>query len=138
LKPAEPEADESQRATGARILIVDDEPGILQFLRKVLTDEGHEVETADNVPDALDRIQSDRYNLILLDIKLPGLSGIELYKRIPKIARSLTKRVVFITGDVMGADTQDFLARTKAPYLMKPFDTEQFKKDINRILAQRT
>jgi CheY-like chemotaxis protein len=104
----------------------------------VLTDEGHEVETVDNTPDALEMIKSKRYNLILLDIKLPEMSGIELYRHIQKIARSLARRVVFITGDVMGADTQDFLASTKAPYLMKPFDTEQFKKDINRMLVQGT
>jgi PAS domain S-box-containing protein len=135
LKLAEPAADESEGVDGVSILVVDDEPAILQFLTSVLTEEGHQVETVDNADDALARLKSKSYSLILLDIKLPGVSGIELYKRIQKIAKSLARRVVFITGDVIGADTKDFLARTKALYITKPFDTEQLKKDINHILT---
>jgi PAS domain S-box-containing protein len=133
LEMPEPIAEE---ATGAKILVVDDELAILQFLERVLTDEGHEVETVDNADDALERIENKRYRLILMDIKMPGMGGIELYKRIQKIAHSLTRRVVFITGDVMGGDTKEFLAKVKAHYITKPFDTEQIKRDINRILTQ--
>jgi len=119
-----------------KILVVDDELAILQFLDRVLTDEGHEVEITNNADDALQRIENKRYSLILLDIKLPGMSGIELYKRIQKIAHSLARRVVFITGDVMGADTKEFLSKTKAPYIAKPFDTVQIKRDVNCVLTQ--
>ena len=83
----------------------------------------------------MEKIKSERYNLILLDIKLPGISGIELYEKLRKVAKSLAKRVVFITGDVMGTNTKEFLSRTKAPYITKPFDAEQLKRDINHILA---
>jgi signal transduction histidine kinase/CheY-like chemotaxis protein len=133
---AEPATDEAKRLSGAKILVVDDEPAIRQFLSRVLADEGHKVETVDNASDALDRIKRKRYNLILLDIKMPGMSGIELYKRVREIAQSLAGRVVFITGDVMGADTRNFFSKTKAPYITKPFDAEKLKKDINRILAE--
>jgi len=67
---------------------------------------------------------------------MPDMSGIELYQRIQKIARSLARRVVFITGDVMGADTKEFLFKAKVPYIAKPFDTEQIKRDINCVLTQ--
>jgi len=136
LKLAEPVAEEAERVAGARILVVDDEPTVLRFLSRALTDEAHEVETVDNADDALERLESNGYSLILLDIKLPGMSGMESYERIQKIAQPLAKNVAFITGDVMGADTKDFLTRTKAPYIAKPFDIRQLKKDINRILAQ--
>ena len=119
----------------ARILVVDDEPIILQFLERVLTGEGYEIETVANVSDAFKKIKKERYHLILLDIKLPGGSGIELYRRIQGIAQSLARRVVFITGDVMGTDTRNFLSRTRAPYITKPFDTEQLKEEISRHLA---
>ena len=135
---AEPATDEPQRVTSAKILVVDDEPSTLQLLGQILTAEGHKVETTDNARDALERIKRERYSLILLDIKLPGISGMELYKSMQKIAQSLARRVVFITGDVLGADTRDFLSKTKAPYITKPFDIEQLKKDINRILTPRT
>jgi PAS domain S-box-containing protein len=135
LKLADPVADESERVDGASILVVDDEPAILQFLTRVLTEEGHQVETVDNAAEALERLGSKRYRLILLDIKLPEVSGIELYKRIQQMAKSLAKRVVFITGDIIGEDTKNFLTRTKALCITKPFDTEQLKKDINDILT---
>ncbi|TET88711.1 MAG: hybrid sensor histidine kinase/response regulator, partial [Dehalococcoidia bacterium] len=135
LKLADPVADESKRVNGASILVVDDDLAILQFLSRALAEEGHQVETVGNAADALDRLKSTRYSLILLDIKLPEVSGIELYQRIQKIAKSLTRRVVFITGDVIGADTKDFLTRTKAPHITKPFDTEQLKRDINGMLT---
>jgi PAS domain S-box-containing protein len=134
LEMAEP-AEEAKKVAPARILVVDDEPAIYQFLERLLTGEGHEVETVTSAGDALERMKGTRYNLILLDIKLPGKSGIELYKRMQKIAESLTRRVVFITGDVMGTDTRNFLSRTRVPYITKPFDTEQLKRDLNRRLA---
>jgi len=138
LELGEPAIDESNKIAEAKILVVDDEPSTLQLLSQILTREGHKVQTVDNASDALERINSERYGLILLDIKLPGMSGMELYKSIQKIAQSLARRVVFITGDVLGADTKDFLSKTKAPYITKPFDIEQLKKDINCILTQRT
>jgi len=132
----EPTVEEPKKATKAKILVIDDEPVIRQFVSRVLSEEGHEVEALDNAKDALKRIKSKRYSLILLDIKMPGIGGIELYKQFQGIAPSLKKRVVFITGDVMGKRTTDFLAKTKAPYMMKPFDAEQLKTEINRILAR--
>jgi len=66
------------------------------------------------------------------------MSGIELYKEIQEIAQSLTRRVVFITGDVMGACTKDFLSKNKASYIAKPFDIEQLKNEVKRILLQHT
>ena len=136
LKPDESTAEDSRLAAKARILVVDDEPVILSFLSQVLTEEGYEVEAIDNADDALERIKHQRYSLILLDVKMPRTSGIELYESIGKIAQSLAKRVVFITGDVLGADTMDFLSKTEARYIAKPFDAERLKRDINRILTQ--
>jgi len=135
LELAEPEVEEAEEAAQARILVVDDEPTVLSLVSRVLTGEGHEVETIDNADDALEMIESKRYSLILLDIKMPGMSGTELYKRIHKIAPSLARRILFITGDVIGARTTAFLSRTKAHYIMKPFDAEQLKRAVNRILT---
>jgi PAS domain S-box-containing protein len=124
-----------ERATKGKILVVDDEPVVRRLLSQILTEEGHEVEATDDAKDALNRIKSSRYNLILLDMKLPGMSGSELYGRVKEIAESLAQRVVFITGDVMGVDTEAFLARTGIPYIHKPFDVEQLKAEIGRLLA---
>ena len=136
LELAEPDVEEYQWVAKKRILVVDDAPTVLSFLSQLLTDEGHEVKTIDNADDALEMVKSERYSLILLDIKMPGMSGIDFYEHLEKMAKSLARRVVFITGDVIGANTQEFLAKTKALYITKPFDAEQLKKDINHILTQ--
>jgi PAS domain S-box-containing protein len=119
----------------ARILVVDDEPVVGQLLSHILEGEGYKVEVTEDGKDALDRINKKTYNLILLDIKLPGLSGSELYERIRGISQFLAKRVVFITGDVMAADTEAFLARTKVRFVTKPFNVNQLKQEIDRCLA---
>jgi len=123
---AEP-AGEIKGVLGARILVVDDEPTILAFLKKVLGGEGYDVETVSSGEEVLEMIKNKRYSLILCDIKLPGLSGVEIYDEIGKVVPSLQKRVMFITGDVTSADTGEFLKRTKAPYVTKPFDIAKLK-----------
>jgi len=117
---------------------VDDDTIVQEFLTEILREEGHEVEIVENGDDALDRLGNEDYDVILLDIKLPGMSGIELYEHLQKTAKSLARRVLFITGDTMSQDTIGFLSRTRAPYITKPFDAEQLKKDIARIISQQS
>ncbi|UCH50435.1 MAG: PAS domain S-box protein, partial [Chloroflexota bacterium] len=95
-----------KKVAGAKILVVDDEPVVRRLLSQVLTEEGHVVEATGDAKDVLNRIKNDSYSLILLDMRLPGMSGSELYERIKEIESSLAKRVVFITGDVMGTETE--------------------------------
>ncbi len=126
--------DESEKIRVDRILVVDDESAVLQFLDQLLTGEGYEVETAETASDALKRIKSKEYGVILLDIKLPDMNGTELYRRLQKIAPSLANRVIFVTGDVMGKNTTEFLAKTKVPYITKPINIEQLMERINSML----
>ena len=134
-KPAEPVVEEPEKAAKARILVVDDEQVSRDFVKRVLAGEGYEVETVDNAGDALKKIEGKRYNLVLIDIKMPGMDGVELYRRIQKIARSLARRVVFITGDIMGAATEKFLSETKAAHIDKPFSAEQLSREVKRALT---
>jgi PAS domain S-box-containing protein len=127
---------EPQKSRGAKILVVDDEKAILTFLSRLLTAWGHTVETINNADAALERLKTERYSLILLDIKLPGMSGIELYHHIEKTVPALTRRVMFITGDVMEGTTREFLEKSKAAHITKPLDIELLKKMINRALNQ--
>ena len=138
LESDETAVEEPRRANRARIMVVDDEPAICQFLSQVLTQEGHNVETIDNASAALERLKCERYSLILLDIRMKGMDGIELYRHMGKIAPSLQRRVLFTTGDTMTSDTQSFLDKTKVRYISKPFDIEQLKNKINQILIGTT
>lgn len=131
---AELAAAEAEAPKG-KILVVDDEPTVREFLTKLLVGKGHEVESVGSASDALTMIKSERYGVILLDVKMPGMSGNELYKRVQKIAKSLAKRIVFVTGDTMGIDTRNFLAKTGAHYISKPIDVKDLMKAINKILS---
>lgn len=66
---------------------------------------------------------------------MPGMDGVELYKLIQKIDKSLARRVVFITGDVMAADTEKFLSETKVAHIDKPFDAERLSTEVQRALT---
>ncbi len=134
-KPIEPVVEGPVKVVKARILVVDDEKMIRDLVKRVLAGEGYEVDTVDNARDALKKIEGKRYNLVLIDIKMPGMDGIELYRRIQKIAKSLAKRVVFITGDMLGAGTEKFLSETKVAHIDKPFDAEQLRREVKRALS---
>ena len=120
----------------AKILVVDDETSILVFLKRALAKLGCQVETIDRTHKALERLKSERYDLILLDIRLPGMSGIELYNRLQAMDPALARRVMFITGDVIGKTTRAFLDKTKVSHIAKPFGIEQLKENINRVLTK--
>jgi len=139
LKLDEPVAVEPKSASKARMLVVDDEPMVQEFITAVLTEEGHEVEVVDNGNDALEKLRNEDYDVILLDIKLPGMSGIDIHQQLQKRSKSLTltSKVIFITGDVMGEDTMSFLSRVKPSYITKPFDAAQLVKETERIISQQ-
>jgi PAS domain S-box-containing protein len=130
--------DDSKRTARERIMVVDDELVVQQFLSELLTGKGHKVDTVGNANDALERINTESYSLILLDIKLPGMSGIELYEHIKRIHPALSERVIFITGDIAGEDTKQFLSKTSAPSIAKPLDTTQLCKNIAQMLEQKS
>jgi CheY-like chemotaxis protein len=64
------------------------------------------------------------------------MSGIELYHHIEETVPALTRRVIFITGDIMQGATRSFLEKTGVPHITKPIDIEVLKKMINRALNQ--
>jgi len=135
---SEPEAEEPEKVSGAKILVVDDEMGVLQYLSHLLSKEGYQIETVDNASDALEMIRRETYNLILTDIKMPDMSGIEFYQRMQKLTQSLAGRVVFIAGNVTEEDVQSFSNKHKVPCISKPFATKKLLKTIARLLAERT
>ncbi|MFC1928920.1 MEDS domain-containing protein [Chloroflexota bacterium] len=136
LKLSEPAAGKPQSTSKARILVIDDDPTVQEFITAVLTEEGHEIEIVDNGDDAMERLSNEEYDVILLDIKLPGMSGIEIYEQLQKSSKSLTKKVIFITGDVMSVDTMVFIKSSQTSYIAKPFDAEKLVTEINIIISQ--
>jgi PAS domain S-box-containing protein len=118
-----------------KILVIDDEPGVRALLGKILTQSGHSVDTTDDARAAMDKLDAGvTYDVILTDVRMPGMSGIELYSYILEKTPAMKNRIIFITGDVMGADIKTFLAQNNLPYLAKPFDIKLLREKIADII----
>ena len=119
-----------------RILVVEDEPAICLVCQRVLTGEGFEVDIAVNGKVAQGMIEEKRYDLCLIDIRTPAMSGNELYRWLEEKYPRLVGGVIFTTGDVMGGDTKGFLEQTGRPFLPKPFTTDEIKALVKETLRQ--
>ena len=132
---AEPSSEEPAQVTKAKIMVVDDEPHICQALDRLLSQAEHKVETVTSAQMALQRLNNEKYDLILLDIKMPGMDGIEFYNHIKEIDPSLQRKVVCITGDIISARNRAFLNESGIPYIIKPFGVDELMRQVKLILG---
>jgi two-component system NtrC family sensor kinase len=118
------------------VLVVDDEPNIVDLLKMVLTQDGYEVATATNGQEALERIAARSYDLILSDMRMPGMDGREFFETVKKQNPALAHRIVFVTGDTVSPDTQAFFNDTGNCWLSKPFSIAQVEDTANEVLEK--
>ncbi len=117
-----------------RMLVVDDEPSIRELLKAILEPMGHRVDDAADGRSAIERVKANRYGVILLDVRMPDMSGLEVFQQLKEIAGSITSRVVFMTGDLMAEETRALLEETGAPALAKPFESKDLMLAVERVL----
>ncbi|WP_164017236.1 ATP-binding protein [Pyxidicoccus trucidator] len=119
--PQPPAPAQASPSSGRRVLAVDDEPRVLDLLRRLL--RGHELVTAANGREALERLRVDRaFDLILCDLMMPELTGVDVYEAVRESWPGLQERIVFVTGGAFTPDTQRFLQQVGNPTLTKPFE----------------
>jgi signal transduction histidine kinase len=116
------------------ILVVDDERDLAEVLGEALGREGHRIEIAGNGADALRRLEQHRYDLVVSDTKMPVMDGVELLHEIERRFPTLSKRIIFVTGDVLDAEKRRFLESSGAPVLTKPFDLGEVRRVVRRVL----
>ncbi len=131
-------AVEPEPAGGAAILVVDDEEAVGTLLARLLSDLGHRPTIVQSGDDALAAIADQPFDLILTDVKMPGMTGFELYQQIKRRDADLAGRIVFVTGDTITASTQARIAQTGNPYLAKPFAVDRLEALVNTCLARHT
>jgi signal transduction histidine kinase/CheY-like chemotaxis protein len=117
-----------------RGLVVDDEKSIVQLAVTVLERLGVEARSAQDGDEAWRLIQSEPYDLIILDIKMPGMDGRQVYERIRSRDPVLAKQVVFMTGDTSTLTTRSFLDELGVSYLEKPFLIDELEKVVGQLL----
>ncbi len=117
------------------LLVVEDEENLRDFVVEALSDEGYDVDASSSGETAIELIGKKRYDGIITDMKMPGISGKELYTFIQKHHPDLSDRIIFITGDVLGRDTQSFLKITGNRYVEKPFEISGLLVVIQEVLV---
>jgi two-component system NtrC family sensor kinase len=117
-------------------LIVDDEDAVGSLLSRLLSQLGHTTTVVTNGVAALEAVARARFDLVLADIKMPGMNGFELYQALYERVPELAARLIFITGDTLTAATQARLAQIGNPYLAKPFAIDRLESTVQGVLAQ--
>jgi PAS domain S-box-containing protein len=123
---AAPARDEPARRTGMRILIVDDETALRTVMARYLSRRGHIVEQAADGAAALEMLEHAQYDVILSDLRMPGLGGEALMERLRD--RGLADSVIFMTGDAAGAAAR--LADAGVPVLLKPVELAEVARAL--------
>jgi two-component system NtrC family sensor kinase len=133
--PPADDVDQTPRRRTA--LVVDDEESNAALVRRVLAVAGYEVESTTLSRRALVMIERTAYDVVIADVKMPELSGQELYGRVCQIRPEMARRFIFITGDIDGQDTREFLDKSGCSYFMKPFNLERLTSAVDMLTGSR-
>lgn len=119
-----------------RLLVVDDEPHLLRALEACLRAKGYEVTTSRSGADALVKLSQTAFDLVVSDIRMPGMDGYELARRVRAAPRTELIPIVFLTARDQTADRIAGFRTGVDAYLTKPFETEELIAIIESILIR--
>mgnify|MGYP001215858743 CR=1 FL=1 len=126
--------DRIMKMKNKRVLIVEDEVIMTSLLKTVLEEQGHIADIASCGRDAIRNRDLGQYDLIVCDLRLPDINGMELFEELKRRYPDIADKVFFITGDT-SRKTKTFLDKSGNPYLLKPFKIDKFKERVNEVLA---
>jgi len=118
-----------------RILVVDDDEDICLYLREFLTREGFRVATVSKAADALVEIRQGRHQIVLLDVRLPGVDGLELLRQIRAIDSDIC--VIVMTGYPSVQSAVESMKAAAFDYLQKPFDLQDLRVVLERAIHEK-
>ena len=138
MEMPDPTAEADVRSSGGyRVLVVDDEFDVGQIIRDVLDHEGHNVEVAPSGHVAMEKIKRQRYDVILSDIRMPGMDGPTLYQAIGTARPDLIEGLAFITGDTLSPKVKEFLDASQRPYLEKPIGPKDIRDLVDLLMRRK-
>ena len=135
VEEPEPRGEAAELPQGLRVLVVDDEATICDMVRDILVLDGYEVETARNGRDGLAAVEKSRFDCILADLKMPEVDGPTLHARVKELDPERARRMIFMTGDMLGDGSRVFLEGTGNRYLAKPFSIQDLREAVASTLA---
>jgi CheY-like chemotaxis protein len=122
-----------------RLFVIDDEPSIRAAISRFLTRRKWNVEEAEDGRAALEvllRSEPNRYDVVMCDLRMPHVSGVELYRELLAKRPDLVRRLLFSTGDVVSSDAATFLAESGRPVIEKPFELARLEELLSQILRE--
>lgn len=144
MAPATPEAPQEIPAPAdepepsLNVLVVDDEEPVVRLIARLLRDLGHRSTVVTSGEAALGTLGSEPFDLMLCDVKMPGLNGFELVSAMRDRDPDLADRVIFITGDTLSTTTRSQIERGGNLFLPKPFSIEQLEQTIAVLMRRRS
>ena len=134
-RKAAPAAISLDAFKGVRVLVVEDEPALAAAVSEALGDAGFVVERASDGEEGLTRLAQGTFDLIVCDLKMPRIDGMQFYRAMAAATPALARRVIFVTGAVAGTDAERFLEETGCLWLAKPFRLGDLLRAAREALA---
>lgn len=126
------EEKEKEMSIKKKILVVDDDKIIVKLVKEILEEEGFEVDTATDGLKGFEKIKKNTYDVIVSNQDMPRMKGHELYMEVKKLSLDLSKRILFISGNIT-----DFIKSTGNRFLAKPFSHKQLKAAVREMIASK-
>ena len=125
------------RLDSPAVLIVEDETALASAMVETFTDAGYMVDRAGDGEEALACLEDGQYDLIVSDLKMPRMDGIQMFAQLKNAHPEMLSRILFVTGDVIGTDAERFLADSHCRWLAKPFRLNELLRVAGELLAVR-
>jgi CheY-like chemotaxis protein len=116
-----------------RVLVADDDVANRRALMQLLEAYGHEVVTAADGVEALERLASERFDAVVVDLQMPRLGGRGVYEEVQRRTPEMARRFVFVTGDDVRAASHEFLRQVPQPTVRKPYEIDDLIAAVNEV-----
>jgi CheY-like chemotaxis protein len=122
------------RLDSPAVLIVEDETALASAMAESFSDAGFLVDRAGDGEEALGCLEGGQYDLIISDLKMPRMDGIQLFAALREQHPEMAGRIMFVTGDVIGTDAEQFLADSGCRWLAKPFRLSELLRMAREVM----
>jgi len=117
------------------ILIIDDEPSIIDILRLFAAQLGYATDAAQSGKSALEKVSDNRYWAVFCDLQMPGLNGMDIYDKVKELNFDLSEKFILLTGSMLDQSTERKVVEHNIKVLKKPFYFEGVKKIFSDLEA---
>ena len=132
-KPVTEQVDAKFDLAGVRILIAEDEKSIRRFLQRLFERLGADATLVEDATRAIDTARREDFDVLLLDVRMPGGGGVEAYRRIREMNPQLARRTVFMTGE-LSTEMIQIVGQEYAGVLQKPFKSDELMSAVQKAL----